>query len=65
MGMMPRLVGPFLMNRYYKLARVNLLFFCHIHPCEINNNCLVFALLRDLPEGALEEVQWDTFIPHV
>ncbi|KIK64277.1 hypothetical protein GYMLUDRAFT_985423 [Collybiopsis luxurians FD-317 M1] len=58
-------VIPILMPRYAYLARINRLFFVIYIFARLTIFIMAFVLLRDLPEGAFQEIQWTTYIPHV
>ncbi|KIK64239.1 hypothetical protein GYMLUDRAFT_436794 [Collybiopsis luxurians FD-317 M1] len=52
-------------SHFVHLAKVNRLVLPVYILARLTLLVMAFVLLRDLPEGAFEEVQWTTFIPHV
>ncbi|KIK49963.1 hypothetical protein GYMLUDRAFT_183321 [Collybiopsis luxurians FD-317 M1] len=56
---------PFFTNRYaYLTWNTHLIFVVYI-LARLTVFIMAFVLLRDLPEGAFQEIQWTTYIPHV
>ncbi|KIK64250.1 hypothetical protein GYMLUDRAFT_161867 [Collybiopsis luxurians FD-317 M1] len=59
-GIIPAFIG-----RYRYLTRINPLLFVVYILARLTILVMAFVLLRDLPEGAFQEIQWTTYIPHV
>ncbi|KAF5356518.1 hypothetical protein D9757_013521 [Collybiopsis confluens] len=52
-------------TRYTFLSRINLFILPVYVVARLITLVLAFVLLRDLPDGAFQEVQWTSYIPHV